>query len=402
MPHPSGQRYGSAMTNPEPMGASLVEDLAVTESEAGVLSMYLRTDPRLPANTNHVPGWLIEMRNGFRDLSQRPDEKGRSLNERPEFRKLRRQVEDSMQTLGPAERARGVAWFLAVDGSLDHRLSLQIPPRSSGLHWDRRPVVSPLVDVADRGLATGLVLVDGEAVRLLHWQGGRISEPERSLYELELGDWRRFEAYAAPNPARGQQSATNVEAFRDRIDEWRRRFLQVAAAAIKARLDELAWDRVVIVADEQIGGRFAEELPTEVSRRVVASLTANLLWAEPGAVAEHLEEELGSLWRHRGQELATRALEAAAGGGAGATGWSEVLGCLVQHRVEHLVFGETAAPAAGVPDAVLAALGSPELEMLVERATEHAVESGAGVTMLSPEHAPLLAAADGVVATLRY
>jgi len=398
---PLGGPYGADMTYSDAENPSLIEELAVAETEGDVLSVYLLTDPRLPANTNHVPGWLVEMRNGFRELSRTPDGEG-TLGDRPEFRRLRKRVEDSVQALEPAERARGVAWFLAADGSLDRRLSLQIPPRRSGLYWDRRPFVSPLVDVADRSRATGLVLVGGEAVRLLHWEAGRISEPDRSLYELELGDWRRYEAYAAPNPARGQQSATNVEALRDRVDEWRRRFLRDAATAIGARLGELGWDRVVLVTDEQVAGHFAEELPTEVSRRVVATVTANVLWAEPAAVAGHLVEELSEVWRRDGQELAERALEAAAAGGGGAIGWSEVLGCLIQHRVEHLIFGEAEAPAAEIPEAVRVEIGNPAPGMLIERATERAIESGAGVTMLSSDDAPLLAAAGGVVATLRY
>ena len=33
------------------------------------------------------------------------------------------------------------------------------------------------IDVVDRGRPTGLVLVSAEAVRLLHWQAGRVEQP---------------------------------------------------------------------------------------------------------------------------------------------------------------------------------------------------------------------------------
>jgi len=84
--------------------------------------------------------------------------------------------------------------------------------------WDERPFVSPLVDVVDRGRATGLVLVDGEHVRLLHWEHGRIEEPDNSTWTLSVPEWRSYAAYAAANPSRGQQTATHQ---RTRRHAWR-------------------------------------------------------------------------------------------------------------------------------------------------------------------------------------
>jgi hypothetical protein len=57
------------------------------------------------------------------------------------------------------------------------------------------------------------VLVAGAAVRLLHWATGRISEPERSLYEFELGDWRDPEGYTVRHAARRNA------AYDQRVDE---------------------------------------------------------------------------------------------------------------------------------------------------------------------------------------
>ena len=49
-----------------------------------------------------------------------------------------------------------------------------------------------MVEIADRGRPTGLILGARERVRLLHWEAGRVDEPERSLYEPELDDWREY------------------------------------------------------------------------------------------------------------------------------------------------------------------------------------------------------------------
>ena len=394
--------------NPNPLGrlilnamSELLQRLAVADDVGPVLSLYLRTDPREPANKNQTPAWLVELRNGMRGLARRLDEDG-PREERLALRELSDRIEDEVIALDPAKRARGLAWFIAPGGGLDHRLSLQLPPRENHVIWDSRPFVSPLVDVADRGRPTGLVLVGGDVVRLLHWEAGRVSEPERSIYELELGDWREYAAYAASNPARGQQTATNVEAYRDRVEEWRDRFLRAAAAATGGRLQELGWDRVLLISEGQVATRFAEDLPDEVLQRVAATVTGNLLGAEPAAVAEHLETELSELWRRHGQELATLATDAAAAGERGAAGWSDVLDCLVQGRVEHLILAAGADPPRDLAPATREALGDPSPEMLLERSVERAIELGAEITMLSPEDSALLADAGGAAAVLRF
>jgi len=49
--------------------ADLIRDLALRRPGAPVLSVYVRTDPRDPANTAAVPGWLMELRNCLREVS---------------------------------------------------------------------------------------------------------------------------------------------------------------------------------------------------------------------------------------------------------------------------------------------------------------------------------------------
>ena len=43
-----------------------IRDLALRRPGTPVLSVYVRTDPRDPANTAAVPGWLVELRNSLR------------------------------------------------------------------------------------------------------------------------------------------------------------------------------------------------------------------------------------------------------------------------------------------------------------------------------------------------
>lgn len=89
-------------------------------------------------------------------------------------------------------------------------------------------------------------------------------------------------------------------------------------------------------------------------------------------------------------------------GGEAAIGWPEVADSLIQHRVRHLIVSADAAPDPAVPDPYAqAALGWPSAQMLVERAVEQAVISGAEVTVL-PADTPELVRAGGAAAILRY
>ena len=72
---------GLVEIRPEPAGRGLdidaaplcmdqIRDLALWRPGTPVLSLYVRTDPRDPANTVAVPGWLVELRNSLREVSR--------------------------------------------------------------------------------------------------------------------------------------------------------------------------------------------------------------------------------------------------------------------------------------------------------------------------------------------
>jgi hypothetical protein len=376
----------------------LVRRLAVLEPAAPVLSIHLRTDPRDPANTAQTPGWLIALRNGLREVSRDIERRG-SREERLALRGLLERLEADLLALDAAGRGRGLAWFVSADRGLDERLTLQIPPRGHVVRWDARPFVSPLVDVADRGRPAGVVLISAEAMRLLHWEAGRIEEPNRSLYEFERGEWRDYAAYAMANPG---WAATHVDTLEERLEEWRKRFLREAASVLASRLGELGWERFLVVGDSRAAGGLTAALPTPARDRIVGEVDANLLWEEPAALAERLDQGFEAAWARDARALAASAIEAARAGGLGAMGWPEVVDCLIQHRVQHLVFAPGAAPARGLPSHAIEALGSPSPDLLIERAVEHAVAADADVTALRDEESDELAPADGVAARLRY
>src|SRR4051812_22259221 len=189
-----------------------------------------------------------------------------------------------------------------------------------------------------------------------------------STSRLEPGQWRDYAAYAMPNPGRGP-SSSHVGSFEQRIAAWRQRFLREAASEIAARLEELGCERVVLAGEPRAAALLAEALPYRARERVVAEVEANLLWVEAAAVAQRLEGDLELARRRQARAVANRAIHAARAGGPGAIGWAEVLDMLLRRRVEHLVFSVgVSTPAAQLPAHVLAALGHPSGDLLVERA----------------------------------
>ena len=99
-------------------------------------------------------------------------------------------------------------------------------------------------------LSIGLVLVSAEAIRLLHWQAGWVEQPERSLYELEPGQWRDYDAYVG-HPGR-TPDGMHVGTFDQRVDESRDRFLTEAATAIGQRGGEFGWHRLLLAGDKPV------------------------------------------------------------------------------------------------------------------------------------------------------
>ncbi len=379
----------------------LVRDLAVAPIGEPVLSLHLRTDPRDPANTNHVPGWLIALRNGLRTVTDHV-ERTATREERIALRDLLPRVEKAIVELTPAERGRGISYFIGADGSGELLLGHQLAPRDDVVRWDIRPFISPLVDIASRGRSTGLVLVGADKVRLLHWQAGRVEEPGRSVYELELGDWREYAGYAAANPARGQQTATHSESFEQRVGDWRRRFRDDVAVKVSQRTSKLGWQRLLVAGEQPLPEGFVDALGADATRRVVGQVDVNVLSQQPAEIATRLEADLEEAHRREAHAVLSRA-QAAAGGGLGALGPDEVFQALAEHRVDHLVLDPAARLVPGPFGAAAEqALEGAGHELLAERAVELAVAGGADVTTMAADDAPELQEASNIAALLRF
>jgi hypothetical protein len=376
----------------------VLQALATAEPKSLVISVHARTDPRDPVNTGGTPAWLTELRNGLRAISERL-ESGDDRDTRLGFRTLRTRIEQELSDLTPAERARSVAWFVDLDGGSE-RFSLQLPLRRGRIVADTKPFVSPLVDVVDRGAPTGVILVGGDLIRVVHIEQGEATEPEDSSFALTLGDWRPFGGTAGGSPDRGVLSTSHEERYRARVEAQRDRLFATAATETAMRLEALGWERLVLVAEAQLASRFREVLPARARERLIAEADLNLVGAEATAIADAIEPLIEEAWRQRSHALLELAHDRASGGGAASLGAQETLGALAEGRVEHLLIDpdhDFSSAAGMIPPAI----GGPA-DMLGERAVEAAIGTDAEVTALAGDASATLRDAGGMAALLRY
>lgn len=383
----------------EPPTDAALHRLAEPGARRPTLSLYLRTDPRLPGNEGATPGWLIQARNGLRAAGERL-EAGDDRDARLRFRVLREQIDAELADLPPGDRGRSLVWFLDLEGTLDVRHVLQVALRDDLVAFADGPVIAPLIEVLDHTRPVGVVLVSGDLVRLVQWAHGRIDEAGDEVFDLDTDDWRPYRGPAAGRPAGGRTGATHAEHLEARTEEHRDRFLAAAGRATAQRLAELRWDRVVIAADGPVAARFRHALPEAVADRVVADLALNAVDAHESEIAERLEPLIDEL--HRREALAA-VEELGAEGPRAAVGPAAVLAALAQHQVAHLVLDPYHRPMpAPLPAVAEAMLGDGDQEALPERAVEAAIATDARVTILEAGASPALQAADGMLAGLRW
>lgn len=378
---------------------NVLQSLATAGPRRLVVSVYARTDPRDPANTTSSPAWHVALRDGLSTLAERL-EAGHDREVRLAFRALRGRIEEELVDMDPVERARSVALFVDIEGGQSQRFSLQLPLHGDALVGADRPFVSPLVDIVDRGARTGVILANGEFVRLLQIEQAEATEPENSIFELTLGDWTRFAGSAGGSKARERQIITQKERYEARVDAQRQHLFETAVEQTTKRLHDLGWERIVLVCETQVASRFRELLPVELRERVIGESDLDLVGEESSAIAEALEPLLAAAWLKRSTDLVELARERAQADGLATLGTQDTLRALAERRVEHLVL-DPACDFSAAAGMAYPAIDGPA-DTIGERAVEEAFASGAQVTALASAASQSLRDAGGIVALLRY
>jgi hypothetical protein len=355
----------------------------------------------------------IELRNQLKELQQQLDDAGDTDRLRALEKQLGALGDDYDGLLDPRSSGQGRALFVGLATGERERFNIQVPFESRAVIHERA-FIRPLVAAIDEGRRAGIVLAHRFGVRILEWSLGETRE--FAAMDFELTDALTADTHRGPapaNPARAQHAVSHREAFEDRIEDNRHRFLKQAAATAAEFAADRGWDRIVVAGSEKIRTEIAE-LVNHARGREVLALDASWDDLSPGQIAQEAWPILRSVHRQRERHLVEQAQEAALSGGAGALGPKRVCEAINIGRVGHLLFtvdsrldGYVAAD--GTLHATVGGrLAQADLEVtrepyLVERLVEKTLAMGGRVTRVDDEDAAReLAPHDGVAALLRW
>jgi Bacterial archaeo-eukaryotic release factor family 10 len=365
----------------------------------GVVSVYVGFDP-----ADRGGAWRTELRNALTHVLEA--RKGGGHEERVALRATVGRIEDRFAN-HDRSLPRGEVGFVEVSerGGRDHWWAPHLAPQAEVCACvAERPVVSPLLYLAEHGCPRGAALLSAERVRLLEWAPGTLEELESWQLTVHSGDWRERKAQRVSDPARGQAvSAAGRDRFDDRLADSRERFLTECGRSAARMAKERGWQQVDVFGTPDNVRCFRQGAAEVDGPPVEVGGEADLISVAADAKLEaRIEEAARRLAIERDRALIERALDEARGGTRGAAGQQETLAALEEGRVSHLV-ADAAHAAAACSGPVIAAERAPldgvvELEPLAGRA----LVSSAKISTVVDEAAELLAPVDGVAALLRY
>lgn len=386
----------------------IILDLIDFRDEIGVLSIFVGITPERAAEPQ--PGWPIAIRNELRDLRKRarddrPHDEWDTLDDR--IGELDRDLD---RLFDFSQHGRGRALFAAVSSDRTRTVSIQVPFRDRVI-LDENAYVRPLIAAYDEGRPAGITVVHKGGVRLLEWRLGEAEELTKDEFTIGGRDWRKASGPAPAQPQDTRQGGQKRDQFDQRVDENRLRFLRDRARDIADIANSHGWDRLVVAGDPRLTKPFADELNPAGGEQLTVT---DLSWEDevPNEIADQAWETLKTLRHERAVNLVQTAKDRALSGGAGALGLDDVLASLNEGRVEQLLFdaGVSFSGYRTEEGLLYATNGRPDLDddllieepLLVERAIERTLETGATVTPVEDEAAEALAEQRGIAALLRW
>ncbi len=352
-----------------------VRELAVWDPPLGVISVYLEFDPG-----DREGAWRTRLRNGLEQVQEQASglEHERRMAVQATVQRIAARFENQGRDL-----PRGEAGFVEVtEGEGTERWwSFGVAPGAPAtVALGPRPLVAPLVDLAGRCTAHGVVLVSAERVRALRFAERELTE----LADWELSvtslDWRERKSGSGANP--GQASSSGHDRYRERLEHNRERFLGEAAKLAAGRLHGDGLDDALLFGPAIDVEHFVKGLsgsPVEAER----CEDADLISVPAGQLIDRVLAAAEQVVTERDRAVLAQALGETEHSRPGALGRQDTAEALEEGRAEHLVL---AAP----------------LDDAAEPLVRAALASGAAVTVAHGELAERLAVSEGVAAVLRY
>ena len=383
----------------KPPNQSVLTKFASWRPPAGVVSIYLRTDP-----ADRRQGWRTELRDGLHSLIE--GGAGEGADHRAALRAVAERVTGRFPDARQPEGRCQVGFVeVAEHPGQDFWRSLQVAPPGTSIVHRERAYLRPLLELLDDGAPVGILTVSAERIQLFEWGLGVFEEIHDWEPSFAKGTWKERRAPRMRDAARGQAtSASGKDQVDQRLEANRERFQQQAGREVRVFLDDRGWRALIAFGDPALVAEVGDGLGHRPELRHGGE--ENLVHAERRELAGKVEAAVAELNRQRERELVRQATDAAlSANGRGALGLTEIQRALDDGRVAHLVFAaerpvDVTSPTD--PNRVGDRPATIGDELVRERMIEQALLTSAAVTPVEGEAASELAEHGGVAALLRY
>jgi hypothetical protein len=264
-----------------------------------------------------------------------------------------------------------------------------------------RPLLAPLVELAERARPLAVAVLSSERIRVLEFAAGRIEEA--AAFELETFEptWRERKSQRPADPARVQGAGSSgKDQYGQRLDANRERFVKRAGAETATWATEHDRHELLVFGDRALADAFASGIGDGIDVGCIDD--ADLVSAPANQIAGRVLEALPEIDRSRQQAFLARALDAAHSGGRGSLGVEETAQALAEGRVERLLLdaeGDLAPrPELAEPLGIERERAADIREWMIETA----LATAAAVTPLRGDPAAALTGQGGAAALLRY
>ncbi len=286
--------------------------LAQTRPERGlVLSLYLNLDPRElsapEARHTEIRSLISEAE---RQVAEGALERDEEVGAREDIERVRRFLDEELD----ADGAHGLAVFASAPAGLWETVKLARPV-SSRVLVDIRPLIEPLVEIAD-ATRWAVLLVNRAGLRIL--RGSR-----DVLAEVAHGD------DDAHGQAEGSQ-ARSESAVEHEVDA----HLRAAAERLAREHRRRPVDALLVGGPEEILGGLEAALPPDLRACLAGRVVVDVEHASPDDVLAAAGEAFTAHERAHEDEALDRLGAGIGAGGRGVGGWADVLGALNEKRVE--------------------------------------------------------------------
>jgi peptide chain release factor subunit 1 len=365
-----------------------LREIAALQSDAGIVSAYLKLDPRLRYLRRQA---LVKFGGAAARFSRSANDWQREVLDRETPRILRFLRKENFG-------GRAVVIFSSEPDGIWRVVQLDVLVPSV-VAVDTRPQIETLVSVLDEHPGVIVCVVERDRA---------------SIYRVEQGARHLESEIRSAVPGWHDQGGWAQARFQRHIEFHEDQHLDKTVEALAAIAAEARGAAILLGGVEEVTDRLIQHLPSTLKDRVLGSFPVDFKHASPDDMLERARAVWVEAERRSEMELVARVVEEAHSGGAAVLGVEGTIGAIAEGRVQELLVADgVEAAGAECPNCGLLMSGSAAecpacgtamepAPDVIERAVERAFLSGARVESVFGEARHQLLALGGVAAKLRY